>query len=284
MFMPDRDRHRQLNEIRFRVDRATLWVAARASGVDPFKGPGGWAQLFPVREDGRRSIYWHPGNRAKDWNRRWSMFAWWYALGQAADKLGVPMEFLVDEKYYIRKTRGFTPYRIVCEAYRKGITNLEDILPPFYKEHTQNASGVRAFLLGDFYCSGVGGGLCNTDPDRIVLNYRVSVATVLWILDYLGMPAWMLATPYKRLSEVTGAGPVEETLATLWVALKPEDRAALAGIAKALVDFERYGERVQAIREVLTETARAAALKRLAERRKRGGVGAEEKEGAEAGV
>lgn len=240
-------RNNEVDTIHLRLDVPTLWVACRVRGYD--FDPGDVArtvprELFPPRvtPEGKevRSVLWV--GTAK------GFYAHWLVLGDAAAKLGVPMELLVDEEHYVKLSGGFTTYRIICEAHRKGIRDLREILPPFYQREGAYLQPIKHFLVGRLYGKG---GICNPDDPVCYNHYRLTFGTVLWILHYLGMPAWMLAAPVKRIPGVLGATEASATVSTLWKALTREDRAAAAGIMKVLAERRGVGERLEGIREVL---------------------------------
>lgn len=247
-------RHNEVDTIRLKLDVPTLWIVCRTRGYDfdpdriVYTAP---KELFPPRPEGegrhKSSILW----------LRQGAYAHWRILGDAADKLGVPMELLVDEAYYVNLSGGFTTYRIICEAHRKGVRNLREILPPYYQRDGAYVQPIKHFLVGRLYGKS---GICNPDDPVSYNHYRLTFGTVLWILHYLGMPAWMLAAPFKKVPGVLGATEAEQTISALWRALTHEDRAAVAGIMKVLAERRDVGGRLEGIREVLeaVEEKRAA--------------------------
>jgi hypothetical protein len=254
-----------------RIDEPVFWLVCRARGV-PETVRSRWDhKMLPVSS----AVYYLTGVDTACWDEkgRWKSrttirndrTGWrvrWDVLGKCADALGVPAEMLVDEEFYVRRTRGWTPYRVVCEAYRKGVKDLVDIMPPPARRGFLTralAKAYKAFFQGHFYNSG--SALCRrVSEDGFYYYGSLHFSHVLWTLETLGIPMWMLAAPFKRVPGVLGATEADAAISTLWRALTHEDRAAVAGIMKVLVERRGVDGRLEGIKEVLeaVEEKRAA--------------------------
>lgn len=262
----EEEARRIVNSTTLQIDEPVFWLVCRARGLaDEVRGK--WHHLrgvsaFVATLTGEGVVGEDVGRgagaewRREKWVMRQSGIGWavrWDVLGKCADALGVPMELLVDEGYYVRRTRGWTPYRVLCEAYRKGVADLVDIMPPPARRGFLTlslAKAYKAFFQGKFF--GRGDALCRSVSENGFFYYgSLHFSHILWTLEALGMPVWMLSAPYRRVAGVAGATEADAAISTLWRALTHEDRVAMAGIMKALAERRGLEERMAAVREVL---------------------------------
>lgn len=187
---------RNISNMQLAVDMDALFYAAKMRRVG----------LGPLSE----TVY--PGSPGSDGNRgvftqRTLKRMRWDKLGIAANKLGVVMEFLVDERQYLKRSE-MTGYRLVCYAHRKGWKDLEGFLEITCGYH----KSLHALLHGY-------GDKC-----------QLYLSTLKQLCRVVDMPFIDLFKPYKRRDTETTAGSLFYNLAFM----DNNDKAILAAVTRTL--------------------------------------------------
>lgn len=165
----------------------------------------------------------------------------WDRIGKCADVLGVPMELLIDEDYYFEKW-GWAGYRILCEAYRKGVS-IEELVywegvsdnPKYATKWFQawyNAIHGRAHLTWACYS-----------------HYFSQI--IVFCNERLGIPIGTLVSRQLHRTNATG---VYAEMRDILAVLGKRECVLVTAVAKALCDYKFSGNQDNFRRDMSTLT------------------------------
>ncbi|MBT9132766.1 MAG: hypothetical protein DDT33_01295 [Firmicutes bacterium] len=156
----------------------------------------------------------------------------WPTLGKCAEALEVPMELLVDEDRYFNwgGLFGIAGYRILCEAYRQGMSMKE-----LTQHDSMTARGAKALKWWYYTWHLIMSGRINRSWGNTVYNM---FDVLKCCQDRLGV---LTSHLIGRPLHITNTSAAYEEFTNVLAALNQREIVVVAGMAKALHDYKHGG-------------------------------------------